>query len=135
MLCGKTDPLQPGREHRVGHEGATGRVDRRGVLEADGLGEDQLLMTEGSVQLRHLDGAGVTTGRGDRRRGRGRRGCQVPGAEDRCLDAMLYTADPGRVFAQFAGAITGRQHHDRGTVGNRCYVMLVQGVGEIVPGQ
>src|SRR6201992_1422271 len=54
VLCRKADPLQPGREHRVGGKCAARRVDLRRRRQPDGLGQDELLMAERRVDLGHL---------------------------------------------------------------------------------
>ncbi len=113
VLGGEADALQAGREHRVGGQRATRRVDLRRRRQPDGLGEDQLLMGERRVAARRpRSSRRHRRWRPGRRRRRRRRG-QVAGAQDRGLDAVLDTGDPGRVLAQFAGLVAGGQHDRR----------------------
>src|SRR5271156_4740334 len=114
MLCRKADALQPCGEHRVGGQCAARRVDLRRRRQADGLGQEELLMAERRVDFGHLDRGGVPAGRclclSRRRRRRG----QVAVAEHRSLDPVLDACDPRRVLPKLAGLFAGGQHDRRG---------------------
>ena len=72
VLRRKADPLQAGREHRVGGQRPARRVHLRRRRQPDGLGQDQVLVGERRVDLGDLDRADVTARRGLRRRRRRR---------------------------------------------------------------
>ena len=105
------------------------------AVQADRLGEDQLLVAERRVELGDVDRAGVTAGRRLRRRRRRRRRGQVAGAQHRRLDAVLDTGDPRRALPQLAGPVAGGQHDRRRAVGDRRDVVAAQRICEVRPRQ
>ncbi len=113
-----TDADEAGRHERVGGERASGRVDRRRVVEAEGLAEDQLLVGVGRVQLGHVDRPVADTGHFGGLDGRGGDG-EVAGAEGMGLHAVVDAGDPRlRVPAPGIGRLAGGEHDGRGAIGD-----------------
>ncbi len=127
-----TDADEAGRHERVGGERAPRWVDRRRVVEAEGLAEDQLLVGVGRVQLGHVDRSVSDTGHLGGLDGRGR-DREVAGAESVGLHAVVDAGDPRRVVAgPCLGRLAGGEHDGGGAVGDGRQRVTAKGGDDVV---
>ncbi len=86
------------------------------VAEAQCLGEDQLLVGVGGVQLGPIDRLGADPGLLPGQRGRGRHR-EVARPDRVRLNPVVDARDEGRPFAPLVGLVARRQHHGGAPVG------------------
>ena len=116
------DADEAGRHHRVGRQRAARGVHGDAVAQTQGLGEDQLLVRVGGVQLGHVDLLGRHPGLLAGQLGRGRHG-EVAGTDRVRLDAVVDAGDEGRALAPLVRLVARGQHHSGAAIaGEKAFV-------------